>query len=89
MTEQNPPVPNTICVKCKHYSNRGDSIWDHYCTAVSRMQAIDPVTGEKKFLSRNDFGNDTLTDEQYPNCRSINDGNCPLFEWKTYREQGS
>lgn len=80
-------VPATICVNCKHLKSISDGprtgIWyNMYCSAVRRMSAIDPVSGNRCFLGKNSFGEDYFTDEEYPHCRDINKGNCPYFEEK-------
>ena len=62
----------TICVKCVYHCGASpDAVWyDHYCLCptVKRPKEFDPVTG--KFV----------TDNIYPHCRAINNGNCEHFK---------
>ena len=71
----------TLCVNCRHHV--GSGVWyAHYCQHPDkrRPKEQDPVTGEIFFAIRNDLGNVCFTCEQYPHCRDINHGNCPLYE---------
>lgn len=74
-----------ICAKCKNVSIKsrmGESRWyDYMCTAVTRDSGIDPVSGKRGFQATNDLGQRYFTDEQFPNCRTINtDGSCLFYE---------
>jgi hypothetical protein len=77
----------TICVNCKHchikedeYGSTRKSIWDYQCMAHERMLGVNPVTGEHAYYDKNDLGKSYFTDEQYPDCKSINQGDCPKYE---------
>jgi hypothetical protein len=66
----------TLCRDCKHHLTRDQNspranIWyNHFCGASPNELVIDPVTGLEEY----EHG------EPYRHCRSINDGNCQLFE---------
>lgn len=83
----------TICVKCRHHRNTHDghpcgpprSSWFYQVcthTDVERPTTIDPVSGDVKYMSKNDLGRTILHDAPHPFCRDINDGMCKMFEPK-------
>lgn len=83
----------TICTACRWYRNtkaarRGGppaSMWYYkLCTHpdVERPTTIDPVSGDVKYMSKNDLGRTILHDAPHPFCRDINDGECGMFEAK-------
>jgi len=73
----------TLCLNCIHANGvTKDAIWyDCYChhPKMKRREGQDPVTGRKMFVTISN-GKTCLTDEEYPHCRDINDGNCIYHE---------
>ena len=45
-----------ICANCQHFLRQGPIWYDQYCTADTLPVVIDPVSGEEKYESINDFG---------------------------------
>ena len=72
----------TICVNCKFFHCQGDDLWyNHRCGNLkfARKIGINPVTGEESFIDVNSLGQTYLSDQQIPNPREINKGNCDGF----------
>lgn len=72
--------PKAICAECRHVLCDGGGYWDYRCGAVKAEKTRDPVTGETTYRFANDLGGHYHGKEPHPNCRGMNDGNCPLFE---------
>ncbi len=77
----------TICAKCKHCKERGDSrgpIWHNFSCGhpeVRIKKGVDWITGEVGYLSKTDLGDVYFQDSPYPMCKKINiAGNCALYE---------
>lgn len=84
-------APTTICTKCRYHANtdRGQDgpsdIWYYQvCTnpAFEHASVIDPVDGTVRYATRNGLGTPVLTRDKHPNCRDVNDGNCPMYKAK-------
>lgn len=75
----------TICTDCRHHKHliknpSAPHVWyNHFCGAVEREPAVDPVTGRLGFLGRNDLGTTCVTEDQFHFCRDINRGDCEYF----------
>lgn len=77
-----------ICANC-HFasvSERGtpqEFVWYNWRCAHPSVQAIptvDPVTGRRVFVRKNDLGGECADESSAPYCRSINtDGSCRLY----------
>jgi hypothetical protein len=68
----------TICVDCKHHKvgRNADPQWyDHFCQASPLPSGIDFVTGQDL-----EYG----TEYPYRYCQDVNQGDCALFEKRTY-----
>lgn len=76
----------TICVECVHHSGSDASknYWNHLCCHPNfeRIAEQDPVTGNIGFVGKNDLGGTYFTQDRFPHCREINNGNCDYFESK-------
>jgi hypothetical protein len=75
----------TVCTNCIHHEEIRDSrnidVWyQHFCKASSREEGVDPVSGKKCFVGKNDFGTIIYTDQQWNYCRDVNTGNCEKFK---------
>lgn len=83
----------TICAECKHVlriirNQACPTSWYNYqCAAAPRPPAIDPVTGEHGWATRNDLGRDTVSDQKFNYCRDVNTGQCSLFEKREEKVQ--
>ena len=77
----NPAIPKTLCVKCKHFLGQIDAAWyDQRCEASPNPIAIDPVTGRELPYSMNDLGRVSFGASTHMACRDVNTGECGLFE---------
>lgn len=77
----------TVCVNCRYHNGAlpEDSTWDHRCLhpSVSRHKEQDPVTGLMGYAHKNDLGGVSILNGEenaHPYCRSLNNGNCSMFE---------
>ena len=68
----------TICAMCSHCI-KGDMWYNTFCSEYPRAKAIDLVTGESGYTSKNDLGTTSVSGQQYNFCRDINQGNCEKF----------
>ena len=81
-------VPVTICVQCAHFINkepmsvRKDEWYNHLCEAKPLPTKMDTYDGKMKHWKKNDFGQEFFTDDEYENCRNVNDGKCLKFQEK-------
>ncbi len=73
----------TVCINCRHHEGKG-TWYNHICKHEEgvRQQEQNPVTGEIEFSMKNDLGRSVFVEEEYPYCRDVNHGNCPLYEEK-------
>jgi len=74
----------TICVECRHLKRGGRGIWYNYTgEAVTKDEAMDPVTGKKCYTAKNSLGEVYFTEDRHPYCRNINtNGSCVLWHKK-------
>lgn len=75
----------TICAKCSHFLRLGNIWYQMFCKApqVQRPLGIDPVSGEKSYITRNSLGLVVFTDKSEPHARDINThGQCPHYQAK-------
>lgn len=77
-------MPITICVQCKMFENKGAIWYDQFCCEpeVRAQEGIDPVTGKKQHIHKNDSGRKYYDDNPYPYARDVNSGNCEYFNKK-------
>lgn len=80
--------PTKFCVNCRWHRHDSDyrviySLRDHRCVhpTVVRQQTRNPVTGDRCYTDTNN-GKQFFTPDSYPECSSINHGDCKLFEAK-------
>ena len=73
----------TICIHCKwHAQEGGQTIHSHLCThpGVAKPREQCPVTGRVGYAEVNSLGGVFLAESPHPMCRTLNHGNCELYE---------
>lgn len=75
----------TLCVACTHFLQKGKNMLDMFCrsSAVQLPPGVNPVTGEKCFITKNSLGMVIFTTVGEPYARDINThGQCPFYKVK-------
>lgn len=72
----------TICAKCRHYLSLAPLWYDQCWQASPLEQGSDPVTGQDGSRIGGYVAPAMFVRQPYAKCRTINDGNGPLYEEK-------
>ena len=75
-----------MCTRCVHFLNlepnsvRADVWYNHLCKASPLPTKVDPFDGKTKPFDTNDFGDVCFSEDEFRNCRDVNNGKCPKFK---------
>ena len=73
----------TICIRCRYSKGPNPHLGEYYCShpTVKRESELNCVTGAPVYITYSLLGK-TRWENEFPECWTINKGNCHLYEEK-------